>query len=139
MEELTKIKSLENKLRKPTQGQMPAAVVDELAVQPSQEPENVADDHREQIINNLSDEDIPLPAAPQLPGQNTPKPSTSSASERKRQIDNELQNIEAPKAKKPKSTSLIDTTKQNHMNYRTFITKILRAIGTSSSSESEDE
>jgi hypothetical protein len=35
--------SLENKLRKPTQGQMPAAVVDELAVQPPQEPENVAD------------------------------------------------------------------------------------------------
>ena len=53
--------SLENKLRKPTQGQMPAAVVDELAVQPPQEPENVADDHREQIINNLSVEDIPLP------------------------------------------------------------------------------
>jgi hypothetical protein len=45
--------SLENKLRKPTQGQMPAAVVDELAAQPPQEPENVADDHREQIINNL--------------------------------------------------------------------------------------
>jgi hypothetical protein len=62
---------------------MPAAVVDELAVQPPQEPENVADDHREQIINNLSDEDIPLPAAPQISGQNTPKPSTSSASERK--------------------------------------------------------
>ena len=61
MEELTKIKSLENKLRKPTQGQMPAAVVDELAIQPPQEPENVADDHREQIINNLSVEDIPLP------------------------------------------------------------------------------
>jgi hypothetical protein len=57
--------SLENKLRKPTQGQMPAAVVDELAVQPPQEPENVSDDHREQIINNLSDEYIPLPAAPQ--------------------------------------------------------------------------
>jgi hypothetical protein len=75
--------SLENKLRKPTQGQMPAAVVDELAVQPPQEPENVADDHREQIINNPSDEDIPLPAAPQISGQNTPKPSTSSASERK--------------------------------------------------------
>lgn len=136
--------SLENKLRKPTQGQMPAAVVDELAVQPPQEPENVADDHREQIINNLSDEDIPLPAAPQIPGQNTPKPSTSSASERKRQIDNELQNIEAPKAKKPKSASLIDTIKQNHMDYRKFITKkemlkILRAIGISSSSESEDE
>jgi hypothetical protein len=36
--------SLENKLRKPTQDQMPAAVVDELAVQPPQEPENVADD-----------------------------------------------------------------------------------------------
>jgi hypothetical protein len=35
------------------------------------------DDHREQIINNLSDEDIPFPAAPQIPGQNTPKPSTS--------------------------------------------------------------
>jgi hypothetical protein len=103
--------SLENKLRKPTQGQMPAAVLDELAVQPPQEPENVADDHREQIINNLSDEDIPLPAAPQIPGQNTTKPSTSSASERKRQIDNELQNIEAPKAKKPKSASLIDTIK----------------------------
>jgi hypothetical protein len=33
---------------------MPAAVVDELAVQPHQEPENAADDHREQIINNLS-------------------------------------------------------------------------------------
>ena len=115
--------SLENKLRKPTQGQMPAAVVDELAVQPPQEPENVADDHREQIISNLSDEDIPLPAAPQIPGQNTPKPSTSSASERKRQIDNELQNIEAPKAKKPKSASLIDTIKQNHMDYRKFITK----------------
>jgi hypothetical protein len=95
--------SLENKLRKPTQGQMPAAVLDELAVQPPQESENVADDHREQIINNLSDEDIP--------GQNTTKPSTSSASERKRQIDNELQNIEAPKAKKPKSASLIDTIK----------------------------
>jgi hypothetical protein len=62
--------SLENKLRKPTQGQMPAAVVDELAVQPPQEPENVSDDHREQIINNLSDEYIPLPAAPQIPGQN---------------------------------------------------------------------
>jgi hypothetical protein len=44
--------------------------VDELAVQPPQEPENVADDHREQIINNLSDEDIPFPAAPQIPGQN---------------------------------------------------------------------
>lgn len=135
--------SLENKLRKPTQGQMPAAVVDELAVQPPQEPDNVADDHREQIINNLSDEDIPLPAAPQIPGQNTPKPSTSSASERKRQIDNELQNIEAPKAKKPKSASLIDTIKQNHMDYRKFITKkmpkILRVIGISSSSESEDE
>jgi hypothetical protein len=29
-------------------------------VQPPQEPENVADDHREQIINNLSDEDIPI-------------------------------------------------------------------------------
>jgi hypothetical protein len=56
--ELTIVMSLENKLRKPTQGQMPAAVVDELAVQPPQEPENVADDHREQIINNLSDEDI---------------------------------------------------------------------------------
>jgi hypothetical protein len=41
-EELTKVMSLENKLRKPTQGQMPAAVVDELAVQPPQEPENVA-------------------------------------------------------------------------------------------------
>jgi hypothetical protein len=67
MEELTKVMSLENKLRKPTQGQMPAAVVDELAVQPSQEPENVADDHREQSINNLSDEDIPLPAATQIP------------------------------------------------------------------------
>ena len=103
--------SLENKLRKPTQGQMPAAVVDELAVQPPQESENVADDHREQIINNLSDEDIPLPAALQIPGQNTPKPSTSSASERKRQIDNALQNIEAPKAKKPKSASLTDTIK----------------------------
>ena len=115
--------SLENKLRKPTQGQMPAAVVDELAVQPLQEPENVADDHREQIISNLSDEDIPLPAAPQIPGQNTPKPSTSSASERKRQIDNELQNIEAPKAKKPKSASLIDPIKQNHMDYWKFITK----------------
>jgi hypothetical protein len=63
---------------------------------------NVSDDHREQIINNLSDEYIPLPAAPQIPGQNTPKLSTSSASERKRQIDNELQNIEAPKAQKPK-------------------------------------
>ena len=107
--------SLENKLRKPTQGQMPAAVLDELAVQPPQESENVADDHREQIINNLSDEDIP--------GQNTTKPSTSSASERKRQIDNELQNIEAPKAKKPKSVSLIDTIKQNHMDYRKFLTK----------------
>ena len=95
--------SLENKIRKPTHGQMPAALVDELAIQPSQEPENVADDHREQIINNLSDEDILLPDAPQIPGQNNPKPSTSSASERKRQIDNELQNIEAPKAKKPKS------------------------------------
>jgi hypothetical protein len=59
--------SLENKLRKLTQGQKPAAVVDELAVQPPQEPENVADDHREQIINNLSDEDIPLPAASQIP------------------------------------------------------------------------
>ena len=133
--------SLENKLRKPTQGQMPAAVVDELAVQPPQEPENVADVHREQIINNLPNEDIPLPAAPQIPGQNTPKPSTSSASERKREI--ELQNIEAPKAKKPKSASLIDTIKQNHMDYRKFITKkmpkILRAIGISSSSESEDE
>jgi hypothetical protein len=35
--------SLDNKLRKPTQGQMPAAVMDELAVQPPQEPENVAD------------------------------------------------------------------------------------------------
>jgi hypothetical protein len=115
--------SLENKLRKPTQGQMPAAVVDELAVQPPQEPENVADVHREQIINNLSNEDIPLPAAPQIPGQNTPKPSTSSASERKRQIDNELQNIEAPKSMKPKSASLIDTIKQNHMDYRKFITK----------------
>jgi hypothetical protein len=115
--------SLENKLRKPTQGQMPAAFVDELAVQPPQEPENVADDHREQIINNLSDEDIPLPKAPQIPGQNIPKPSTSSASERKRQIDNELQNIEAPKAKKPKSVSLIDTIKQNHMDYRKFLTK----------------
>ena len=103
--------SLENKLRKPTQGQMPAAVVDQLAIQPPQEPENVADDHREQIINNLSGEDIPLPAAPQIPGQNTPKPSTSSVSERKRQIDNELQNIEAPKAKKPKSASLIETIK----------------------------
>ena len=129
--------SLENKLRKPTQGQMPAAVLDELAVQPPQESENVADDHREQIINNLSDEDIP--------GQNTTKPSTSSASERKRQIDNELQNIEAPKSMKPKSASLIDTIKQNHMDYRKFITKkkkmlkILRAIGISSSSESEDE
>jgi hypothetical protein len=32
--------SLENKLRKPTQGQMPAAVVDELAAQPPQEPVN---------------------------------------------------------------------------------------------------
>ena len=61
--------SLENKLRKPTQGQMPAAVVDELAVQPPQELENVADVHREQIINNLSNEDIPLPAGPQIPGQ----------------------------------------------------------------------
>jgi hypothetical protein len=91
--------SLENKLRKPTQGQMPAAVVDELAVQPSQEPENVADDHWEHIIDNLSDEDIPLPTAPQIPEQNTPKPSASSASERKIQIDNDLQNIEAPKAK----------------------------------------
>ena len=48
---------------------MPAAVVDELAVQPSQEPENVADHHREQVINNLSDEDIPLPAVPQIPGK----------------------------------------------------------------------
>ena len=115
--------SLENKLRKPTQGQMPAAVMDELAVQPPQEPENVADVHREQIINNLSNEDIPLPAAPQIPGQNTPKPSTSSASERKRQIDNELQNIEAPKSMKPKSASLIDTIKQHHMDYRKFITK----------------
>jgi hypothetical protein len=28
MEELTKVMSLENKLRKPTQGQMPATVVD---------------------------------------------------------------------------------------------------------------
>jgi hypothetical protein len=56
--------SLEKKLRKPTQGQMPATVVDELAAQPPQEPANAADDHREQIINNLSDEDIPLPAAP---------------------------------------------------------------------------
>ena len=56
---------------------MPAALVDELAIQPPQEPENVADDHREQIINNLSDEDILLPAAPHIPGQNTPKPSTS--------------------------------------------------------------
>jgi hypothetical protein len=97
---------------------MPAAVMDELAVQPPQEPENVADDHWEQIINNLSDEDIPLPKAPQIPGQNIPKPSTSSASERKRQIDNELQHIEAPKAKKPKSVSLIVTIKQNHMDYR---------------------
>jgi hypothetical protein len=88
-----------------------------------QEPENVADDHREQIINNLSDEDILLPDSPQIPGQNTPKPSTSSASERKRQIDNELQNIEAPKAKKPKSASLLDTIKQNHMDYRKFIAK----------------
>jgi hypothetical protein len=44
-----------------------------LAVQPPQEPENVADDHREQIINNLSDEDILLPNAPQIPGQNTPR------------------------------------------------------------------
>jgi hypothetical protein len=83
--------------------------------------------------SNLSDEDIPLPAAPQIPGQNTPKPSTSSASERKRQIDNALQNIEAPKAKKPKSASLLDTIKQIHMDYRKFITKkmpkILRAIG----------
>jgi hypothetical protein len=35
-----------------------------LVVLPPQEPENVADDHREQIINNLSDEDIPLPSAP---------------------------------------------------------------------------
>jgi hypothetical protein len=51
--------SLENKLRKPTQGQMPAAVVDELAVQPPQEPENVADVHREQIINN-EEELIPI-------------------------------------------------------------------------------
>ena len=67
--------SLENKLRKPTQGQMPAAVVNELAVQPPQEPKNVADDHWEQIIDNLSDEDIPLPTAPQITGQNTPKPS----------------------------------------------------------------
>ena len=91
--------SLENKLRKPTQGHMPAAVVDELGVQPPQEPDNIADDHWEQIIDNLSDEDIPLATAPQITGQNTPKPSTSSASERKRQIDNELQNIEAPKAK----------------------------------------
>ena len=115
--------SLENKLRKPTQGQMPAAAVDELAVQPPQEPENVVDNHRKQIISNLSDEDIPLPAAPQIPGQNTPKPSTSSASERKRQIDNELQNIEAPKAKKPKSASLIETIKQNHMDYKKIITK----------------
>jgi hypothetical protein len=31
--------------------------------------------------------------------------------------------IEAPKAKKPKSASLIDTIKQNHMDYRKFITK----------------
>jgi hypothetical protein len=61
--------SLENKLRKPTQGQMPAAVVDELGVQPPQEPDNVADDHWEQIIDNLSDEDIPLPTAPQITGQ----------------------------------------------------------------------
>jgi hypothetical protein len=59
------------------------------------------------FIRFVSDEDIPLPAAPQIPGQNTPKPSTSSASERKRQIDNALQNIEAPKAKKPKSASLL--------------------------------
>jgi hypothetical protein len=42
----------------------------------AQEPENVADDHREHIINNLSDEDILLPDSPQIPGQNTPKPST---------------------------------------------------------------
>jgi hypothetical protein len=51
--------SLKIRFRKPTQGQKPAAVVDELAVQPPQEPENVAEDHREQIINNLSDENIP--------------------------------------------------------------------------------
>jgi hypothetical protein len=66
-----------------------------------------------------------------------------SASERKRHIGNELQNIEAPKANKPKSVSLIDTIKQNHMDYRKYITKkmpkILRAIGIISSSESEDE
>jgi hypothetical protein len=37
---------------------------------------------------------------------------------RERQIANELQNIEAPKAKKPKSASLMDTIKQNHMDYR---------------------
>jgi hypothetical protein len=55
--------------------------------------------------------------------ENTSKPLTSSASERKRQIDNELQNIEAPKTKNPKSASLIDTIKQNHMDYRKKITK----------------
>jgi hypothetical protein len=45
--------------------------------------------------------------------------------------------------RKPKSASLIDTIKQNYMDYRKFIIKkmpkILRAIGISFSSESEDE
>ena len=66
--ELTKVMSLEILLEVRCLQQL---WMNLLAVQPPQEPENVADDHREQIINNLSDEDIPLPAAPRIPGQNT--------------------------------------------------------------------
>jgi hypothetical protein len=56
-----------------------------------------------------------LMAAAQIPGQNTPKPSTSICIWEKK---TDRQNIEAPKANKPKSASLIDTIKQNHMDYR---------------------
>lgn len=50
---------------------------------------------------------------------------------------------ELKEAKKPKRASLMDTIRQNHLSYQTFISKkmpkLLRAIRISSSSESDED
>lgn len=93
-----------------------------------QEKDNNSD-HREELLKNLSD----------LVLTSNQKDKGDRAQKRKQEVE-EPKKI---KAKKPKRASLMDTIRQNHISYQKCITKkmpkMLRTIGISSSSESDED
>lgn len=92
-----------------------------------QEKDNNSD-HREELLKNLSD----------LVFTSNQKDKGDRAQKRKQEVEEPKK-----KAKKPKRASLMDTIRQNHLSYQMCITKkmskILRTIGISSSSESDED